>query len=57
MPFEILYFFAGHRLAHPDTHAPNMRAENEGQTSMHISNAPPGQLPEAPEELPDGVVA
>lgn len=46
-----LYFLAGHRLAHPATQAPKIRAENEGQTSMHISKSPPGHRPEPPAEL------
>ena len=45
------YFLEGHLLAHPETQAPKMRAENEGQTSIHISKSPPGHLPFAEAEF------
>ena len=44
------YFLEGQRLAQPPTQAPKILAENEGQTSIHISKEPPGHVlpPPAP---------
>ena len=54
--YGFIYFLAGHRLAQPDTQAPKIRAENEGQTSMHISKEPPGHFlpPDPPALLLEG---
>ena len=41
--YVCIYFFSGHLLAHPDTQAPNTRAENPGQTSIQACRTSPGQ--------------
>ena len=41
-----IYYFSGHLFAHPDTQAPNTRAEKPGHTSIHACRTSPGQVKE-----------